>query len=292
MIIDKLNESILLELLEGKSAITFDIAPLHTGIVEYKDNKLQEYHFKLSKQDSEDVFKEIKQRRDFKDHIKPIVAGKHYDFCLVEGIYGGESYTTLLQLANLNTVVDELVFEGVFQVDTFYRQTQVEWAADNRQLYKQAHKPTSKVETQNLLEYMECGYYLKHKDDTSAQKIDECFEDICDAYGMLYSIVAKQKAPRPKKEKKLSIKDVKMQYVQYAEELDLTRGKQKFGEVPLVVTLDLRNIEDSIITNIKLHPDALMVALLPPSKLGLFGVKHKFRFFDTEDEGWLYFYRK
>lgn len=295
MIIEKLTEGNLLAMLDGKSAITFDIAPLHTGIVEFDGVSPKEYFFHLTPQSSDDVFKEIKQRRDFKSRVEKIVSGKHYDYCLVEGVYGGENYNTLVQLLNLNTVVDELILDGVCTVDTFYRQKQVEWASDTRQIYKQAGKPTSKVETQGLLEYLGCKYYLDHKNDSTTQKKEECFEDICDAYGMLYSIVAKVKAPRSKKERgKITIKDVRMSYVSSYDELDTTsRWAKRFADDdPLAVDLDYKHLEESIITQATLHPDRLLMAVLPSSELGIFGVKHNFTFCADEDEGLLYFYNR
>ena len=57
------------------------------------------------------------------------------------------------------------------------------------------------------------------------------------------------------------------------------------------VDLDYRNLEKSIIAQITQFPNDVLCALLPSSKLGVFGMKHNFKFFDSY-EGYLLFYKK
>lgn len=296
--VEAVNELNIMTLLNG-TAITLDIAPLHTGVVIWNGSSFEEYYFHLShkegmKDESLSPMWAIKQRRVFKKHLEEIVKGRSFDYCLVEGVYGGENYSTTVQLLNLNTVIDELMLDRVCTIKTFYRERQTVWSKDMRLIYKQKNKPTSKVEVQNFLDYMNCSYYLKHKNDTEKQKAIECFEDICDSYGMLFSIVAKLKfATTVEKKKRIRFSDIKLLYVEDSEEVYSSRDKVFSSGDFEPVNLDFRNIEKSLLGYIEQFPDKLLCAYLPPSKLGIFGTKHHLEFFCNEDdEGWLYFYKQ
>lgn len=296
--VEAVNELNIMTLLNG-TAITLDIAPLHTGVVIWNGSSFEEYYFHLSRKEgmqdeSVSPMWAIKQRRVFKKHLEEIVKGRSFDYCLVEGVYGGENYNTTVQLLNLNTVIDELILDGVCDVKTLYREKQTVWSKDMRLIYKQKNKPTSKVEVQNFLDYMHCSYYLEHKDDTAKQKALECFEDICDSYGMMFSIVAKLNfVTTNEKKKHISFSDIKMLYVEDSSDVYYSRDEVFSSGDFENVDLDFRNIEKSILGYVEQFPDRLLCAYLPPSKLGIFGVKHHLEFFCNEDdEGWLYFYKR
>ena len=274
------------------SGIGLDVAKNHTGVVIWDGVSVTEYGFALNDYDSSDYFAEYKMRRDFKNKLKEIVNGKSFEYCIIEDVYGGENFDTVRKLLALNTVIDELIFENVCFVGNFYRWSEVVWMKNLRTLYKQRGKLKSKLETQGILEYLEYDFYLKHKDDTNKVKKEIFFEDKCDACGMLLSIVA-AKINETNQANSVSVKmsDIKMLYVEDIDETFASKDVRFNSEPFLQVELNTRTLEKSIINAVSQHPTDLLIAYLPSSKLGVFGMKHNFTFYDS-DEGYLLFYKK
>lgn len=285
-----------------KSGIGLDIAKNHTGIVYWDGSELHTYGFLLSEYDSKDYFAEYKMRREFKQKLAEIVKGKFFELCIVEDVYGGDNFDTVRKLLALNTVMDELIFDGVCSVDTFVRWKQVMWAAKTRLVYRQKGKPKSKIETQNLMEFLEFDFYEKYKDYPETEKESKAkglptkkelfFEDICDACGMLLGLaIAKLYDNLAQKPKKVSMSDIKLIYIDYLDDPYRIPDKRVQDEGYIVVDFNYRNIEEGVKQEVMLHPNDVICAEIPPSKLGAFGLKHKLNFY-TEGEGYLLFYNK
>ena len=163
MIIEKLTVLNLFKTI--KSGIGLDISKNHTGIVIWNGKTIETYGFAIEEYDKSDYFAEYKMRRDFKEKLYQIVKDRHFEYCIVEDVYSGENFDTVRKLLALQTVIDELIFEHVCVVDNFVRWLQVEWSKYTRQVYKQAGRLKSKLETQGILEYLEFDFYLEHKGD-------------------------------------------------------------------------------------------------------------------------------
>ena len=285
------------------SGIGLDIAKNHTGIVIWNGETVETYGFLLTEYDKLDYFGEYKMRREFKNKLKEIVADRHFEYCIVEDIYGGDNFDTVRKLAALNTVMDELIFDGVCTVGTFVRWKQVQWAAKARMIYRQKGKPSSKIETQKLMEYLEFDFYMKYKDypETEAQskktglptKKDLFFEDICDACGMLLGLViAHNYELNITRSSLVKMSEIKMLYVDYIEDTYMINDKRVQDEGFIILEdFDIKHIEDSIKQAVTAYPNDVLCVELPPSKLGRFGIKHNFTFF-AEGEGYLIFYKK
>lgn len=285
------------------SGIGLDIAKNHTGIVIWNGVSVETYGFYLTEYDKLDYFGEYKMRREFKKKLTEIVKGKHFEYCIVEDVFGGDNFDTVRKLLALNTVMDELIFENVCTVGTFVRWNETKWAAATRTIYKQKGKLKSKIETQGLLEYLEFDFYLKYKDypETDAQskktglptKKELFFEDICDACGMLLGLViAHNYELNITKSSLVRLSDIKMLYVDYIEDTYMINDKRVQEEGFIILDdFDCKHIEDSIKQAVATHPHDVLCVELPPNKLGRFGIKHNFTFF-TEGEGYLIFYNK
>ena len=92
-------------------------------------------------------------------------------------------------------------------------------------------------------------------------------------------------------EKKVKFSDVKMLYVEHLEDSLKSRDK-RFKEPDKVKVTLKKNIKDSILTLVNGEvDDKVFYAELPVSKLGAFGMKHKFTFYPS-GEGYLIFYVK
>lgn len=296
--IDKPNTKSLMQGI--KSAIALDVAPKHTGVVIWNGNDFEEYGFALSEPIKSDSHWLYKLRKEFKDKLIEIINCRYFEYCIIEDIYGGENYDTLIQLAEINDVIDELIDQNVCIVDNFYRKKPTEWMSKYRVIYKQSGKLKSKIETQGLLEYLDCDFYLKYKDYPETQnkqglktKKELFFEDICDAYGMLIAIAAMVKlesVTEKEKKKKISLKkDIKMVYVEKLEDCNKNRDKRIKGKK---VQVELgKNLKNSILSLVEENPKEVMYAYVPVMKLGTFGVDNKFTFYKS-GEGYIVFYLK
>lgn len=274
------------------SGIAFDIAKNHTGICIWDGVDIKRFGFALSEFDKTDYFSYYKMRRELKQKIVEIVKGGYFEFCIVEDIYGGENFDTVRKLAELNTVPDEIIFDRTMVVNNFVRWKPSEWMAKTRTLYKQRGKLKSKIETHGILEYLEDDFVLSNKDKSKSEKDSIFYEDICDATAMLLGVVAQKNADLSlAKSSSVKLSDIKMVYVDDILDSYGSSDSRVSSEGFIEVDLDYRNIEKSLVKYASTYPNDVLCAMLPSSKLGNFGLKHKFEFFDSE-ESYLFFYNK
>lgn len=288
-----LKKPTLMSLLQTiPSGIGIDASKNHTGVVIWNGEKLERYGFSINEYDKTDYFAEYKMRRQFNEELKKLVEGRYFEFCIIEDVYGGENFDTVRKLISINTVIDELIFEHTCTVNNFYRWNEPKWTSLMRTIYKQRGKLKAKVETQGVLEFLEDDFYLEHKDDSNAEKKLTYFEDICDATGMLLAVIANEKMNlNLVKQSSLRLSDIKMVYIEELEDIYGVRDERIRYELFVYVDLDYRNLEKSIIQQAAQNPEDVLCALLPSSKLGVFGMNHKFTFYDN-DVSYLLFYKK
>lgn len=276
-----------------KSGIGLDIAKNHSGICIWEDNQIYLTGFELYDYDKSDYFAEYKMRLDFKNKLKALVQGKSFEYCIVEDVYGGDNFDTTRKLLALNTVIDELIFDGVCSVDNFVRWSATKWMSYFRLLYKQKGKLKSKFETQGILEYLKFDFYLRNKDLSDSEKKKIFFEDICDATGMLCGmIMAKFSDNNISKQSSLKLSDIKMYYLEDLSDIYSLRDK-RVQEEGYDITSDIRtrDIESEILGKIQQSPNSVLCAYLPVNKLGTFGIKYNFTFYES-GEGYLLFYKR
>ncbi len=261
------------------SGIGLDIAKKHTGIFIWDGTSFHEYSLVVGEDyDKDDPFAEYRMRREFKSKLGEIVKGKFFARCIVENVYGGQNFDTVRKLLALNTVIDELIFDNVCGVDKFYRWEEAKWLKYARQLYKQREKLNPKVEIKGILDSL--GYSYE----------GECAEDIRDAAGMLLGVIVSEMLASNQSKITVKMSDIKMHYIEIPEDIYLLRDKN-LSDGCVMVDLDLRNVEKSVLMNVSQHPDDALIACLPSNKLGSFGLKHKFKFYEGEN-GYLIFYKK
>ena len=283
-------------LLKDRNCITFDIAPRHTGIVEWYDNKLQVYYFHLTPPDLSDVSWLYKLRKEFKLCVLQIIKDKHYDYCMIEDVYLGQNAKTFTELVMLNNVVDECIDESLCQIDTLYRKKPEAWRKDVRLIHKEGKKLNPKVEIQELLAYLNNGYYVENSGLSDKEKEDNCFEDICDALGMMLSIGSMHLLQKDKKIEKpvLKVSNIQIVYLKNKDAIfkkKFKRLKGKTSEDITEVQIKKGNIEKQIIKYLQEDSNKIYVAKVLVEDLGLFGVKHKLEYF-VNGIGYLYFFCK
>lgn len=274
------------------SGIALDVAKNHTGVVHWDGVELHRYGFAIEEYDKGDPFAEYKMRRAFKLKLTELLKGLSVKYCIIEDVFGGENFDTVRKLLALQTVIDELIFDRVLFVDTFFRWNEPKWSSFTRSIYKQRGKLKSKIETQGILEYLEDEFVLEHKSDSQSVKRDIFYEDICDATGILLGVVASEiMQTNIAKASVIKASQIKMYYIDDLEDTYGHKDRRIREEGFISVDLDYRNLERSICLQAAQHPDDVLCALLPSSKLGVFGAKMGFQFYDSE-ESYLLFYAK
>lgn len=273
------------------SGIGLDIAKNHTGVVIWNGTDIEEYGFKLMEYDRGDYFAECKMRRDFKSKLTEIINGRSFEHCIVEDVYGGDNFDTVRKLLALNTVIDDLILDGVCHVDNFYRWSESQWLSCARTLYKQTGKLRSKVEIQGILEYLGYDFLARNQDLSEADKKAIFYEDKCDACGMLLGVVASKLNNIEKKAKPKSVpmSDIKMLWLE-GDELYNTGDAKIDSSTWIDIQFNYTDIEAGIKAEVALHPHDVMCVEIPTSKLGRFGMKYGLEYY--EGKGYLLFYNK
>ena len=274
------------------SGIGLDIAKNHTGICIWNGESVELYGWELPDVDKTDYFWEYKMKRTFKQKLAEIVKGRHFEYAIVEDCYGGDNFDTVRKLLALNTLFDELIFERVCTVGEFFRWTQPQWSKCSRTIYKQRGKLKSKVEIQGILEYLEFDFLLQNKDLSEAKKKEIYFEDKCDATCMLLGVVAaKTMEINMVKQTSLKMTDLKMYYVESLEDTYSHKDVRVCEEGFIEVEVDFRHLEKDILEQARCHPNDVLMCYIPVNKLGQFGIKRGFKFYES-GEGYLLFYKK
>lgn len=264
------------------SGIGLDIAKNHTGVCIYRDGNIIREGFKLEEYNENDVHAEYSMRKDMKLKLQDLLWGLDVKHCIVEDVYGGNNFDTVRKLLALNTVIDELIDEGVVKVGNFYRWSETRWLKYFRRFYKIKGGYKSKIETQMLLEFLGDTFYLANRSKSDKEKKDIFFEDICDATAMLCSVSMYLKEEENKSENSsVSVKDIQMYYIEsYEDYLSVADGR--VGVEPwLWVEPDYRSLEKKVIEGVKSHPKDILIMDVPVSKLGRFGISNKFTFYPS-----------
>lgn len=273
------------------SGLGLDVAKNHTGICIYRDGKVERYGFAVKDYDKDDYHADYRMRLDFKNKLKEIIQGMEFNYCIIEDVYGGENYDTVRKLIVLNTVIDELIFEGTVKVKEFYRWAEARWL----KYFKKAHKCQkglkSKIATQEILGVLGDSFYLENKDNPHKAQI--FFEDKCDATAMLcgLAIFVSLGDTETKKAKRVTLKNIKMYYLEDdTDYLSVPDDRVRYDDWT-AVDGEFDNLERKIIDEAETNPDTVLTMELPVAKLGRFGIEHHFTFYPS-GKGVLIWYLK
>lgn len=273
----------VISILDGLgSGIGLDIAKNHTGVCIYTGDRIIQQGFRLQEYDKNDVHAEYKMRKDLKCQLGGILNGLSVEHCVVEDVYGGENFDTVRKLLALNTVIDELIDEGVVRTRNFYRWSETRWLKYFRRFYKFRGGLKSKIETQKILEYLRDTFYLENINLSSSKKLEIFFEDICDATAMLCSVSTYLKEKENMESNiNISIKDIRMFYIEDWERY-LTIPDDRIGSEGWTwVEPEYRSLDKKIIDEVVKSPNDIFIMEVPVKKLGRFGIEHKFEFFPS-----------
>lgn len=289
MMIEKVTYRNLMSTVGG-SAVGIDPAKNHTGVAIWNGSDVELYGFALP--ETSGVHAEFDMRLAFKKSLGEILFNKNVKYCVIEDVYGGQNFETVRKLLAVNTVVDELIHEGVFKCEEFYRQPESVWMSNLRWLYKQPGQLRVKYETQGILDWLDFGYYKENVGQPESWKKADFFEDKCDAAGMLLSVAAmKARGTEESKAGRQKKPSVGMAYLNWYNGYKVSRNKVIRLCEPVMVKLECKNVESEVLMLAMENPGKVLCAYLPVERLGTFGAKNGFEFYE-DGEGYLFFYLK
>lgn len=276
------------------SGLGLDISKNHTGVCIYSGGTVKRYGFKLDEYDDSNPHAEYLMRKNLKDKLSDLLKGMKFEHCIVEDVYGGINFDTVRKLLALNTVIDELIYDGVIEVTNFYRWLEPTWISHLRTAYVQERKCLNvKYETQLILEELKDDFVLANRGLSEAEKAKLFYEDICDATGMLCAVALynQNKSESKSNHKKITMKDIKLFYIENEDfYLSIPDDRARLEQWVYVDT-DSRPLERKILEEAEENKDYVLAMNLPVKKLGRFGIENKLPFYPS-GEGVLVWYLK
>lgn len=276
------------------SGLGLDIAKNHSGVCIYKDGQVTQVGFELAKYDNSDGHGDYRMRLDLKNKLKNIIGGMEFDYIIVEDVFGGENYDTVRKLIVLQTVIDELIFEGAVKCKYFYRWLKTKWFKYFKEYFPSRKGLKSKIATQEILDYLEDSFYKANSSLSDREKEKIYFEDICDATAMLcgLALYISKGDNSEDKGKKITLKDIKMYYIESEDDYLTLRDDKIRGEGWYAVPEEYTNLKEKIILEAKENPNIVLRMDLPVSKLGRFGIENNFTFYPSGNGVLLWYLRQ
>lgn len=296
VVISKVEKPTVASVLSGwGSCIGLDIAPNHTGVFTWDDNKKEytTYGFKLD--DSimpTDVMYDAKARLFFKKWYREHFSGMHFSHVCVEDTYGGENYETSHQLINLNSVFDELLLEGIITYDEVVRVKPTTWMRGCNAIYHIKGGYSSKFKTQAILKYLGFEFFLQNDNLSGEGKKSIFFEDICDACGICLGIRMLQKQDiKTEKSRSVALSQVEVYFFENVDDMNELHGGFALDVCTYEVILNKSCIEKEIKRLVSEDANQIYYTKLENKYLGRYGIKQGFQYFN-QGYGWLVFFHK
>lgn len=104
-----------------------DLSKNSTGITVISNGEYESYNFTLKEVPKEERFSELLYRRQLYDYLKGSFEGCHFQTIVVEDVHAGVDPTVTRLLYSLNTVIDELIYDGYIDCDNFVRANNKSW---------------------------------------------------------------------------------------------------------------------------------------------------------------------
>ena len=98
-----------------------------TGITVISDGDFESHNFTLREVPKEERFRELLYRRQLYNYLKESFEGCHFKTVVVEDVHAGIDPVTTRLLYSINTVIDELIYDGYIGCDNFIRANNKSW---------------------------------------------------------------------------------------------------------------------------------------------------------------------
>ena len=271
------------------SGLGLDVAKRHTGVCIVQGGTAKREGFSLI--ESTEMYP---LRKDLKSKLTELIGGMEFRYCVKEDIYGGDNYDTVRKLAELDTVIDELIDEGVIKVGHFFRWGESKWLKYFRRYCRMRGGLKAKLETQKILEYLCDGFYMANSGLSEAEKRKIFFEDKCDATAMLCAVpmYLKEIEEGASERKRYRLSDIQIYYIEDLDEYgglpDERVGVDAWQWVDADWGMDL---ERKLLLEASLNPIDILIMETPPNKLGRLAVERGLKFHRGK-EGYLVWYVK
>lgn len=104
-----------------------DLSKNSTGITVISNGEFESHNFTLKEVPKEERFRELVYRRQLYDYLKESYEGCRFKTIVVEDVHAGVDPQVTRMLYSLNTVIDELVYDGYIGCDNFIRANNKSW---------------------------------------------------------------------------------------------------------------------------------------------------------------------
>ena len=270
-----------------------DLAPGHTGVFIWNDaeDRYITYGFKVPDDLPKDDYYYARVRRFFNEKFKYLFEGMHFSRVCVEDVYGGENYDTFCQLFNINTVIDDLILDGVITCDKLYRVKPSTWMSGLSKVVQTKGGFKSKYRTQHILKSIGYKFALDGEGKSAGWLADTFYEDICDATGLVIGLRALEKHDVPiKKQSSVRLSQIEVVFLESYDDIFNFRGGFANNYVVDDVEINKRVIESEIKRLVNEDSGMIYCTNLTNAELGVFGIKRGFHV--SCESGWLVFYSK
>ena len=189
------NEVVTKVFEEYDCTLGLDVSVNSTGVALYQHGVLRLYRISLShRYDKKNPMWEAEMKAEFKEHLTKLVKGKKFDLVVVENTINGCNAITNKELALLNTVFDDLVTEGVCEVNktNLVRPLPNVWRKALKDLAGSVSASNTKELVEKLLQRLGFRFILDREGDNLTTKKNSGYFDICDAVGMLVAYMYKK----------------------------------------------------------------------------------------------------
>lgn len=169
----------------AKSFISLDISIHSTGWVHWVNGNLSMgvYHI----QSTEDIDRKF----EFKTFLKELFGDDEFEYCFIEDVYGGANFKTVKSLLQLNTLVDELVYEKEVKVNQIKRENNGVWKRHLKDVGDYIPKILGESDKEMIVASLENLDFSKQVIDSFLQESipAKSYQDICDAMGMAIAVI-------------------------------------------------------------------------------------------------------
>lgn len=104
-----------------------DLSKNSTGITVIRNGEFESHNFTLKEVPKEERFRELIYRRQLYNYLKESYEGCRFKTIVVEDVHAGVDPQVTRMLYSLNTVIDELVYDGYIDCDNFIRANNKSW---------------------------------------------------------------------------------------------------------------------------------------------------------------------
>lgn len=286
-VIDNLTEERKIEIVtyltvieKAPNFIGLDISVNSTGWIKWHDGKLSYGTYGLINTS------ELERRQEFKRFLKDLVGDDEYEFVGVEDTIGSCNYEVLKFLVQLNSIVDDMIYDKILNIKEVKRVDNKVWKRIMHEVSGTTLSITKCKDKQLIKECMNdlgltkeiLGDHVKFKGLRVMTDEDKVTQDVYDVIGMSVALIVRDYLKIPTK-KNIKLKnDIRKGY-KFEQFIDIFGARERAKTISTkkgreVCELDFTNITRDLVFNFKKavaqHGDEkLFIITIPTSKLGV-----------------------